>query len=93
MHPRPCRTHHGRGRDTEAAAAFAYSQADLDKLVSDRAHMLIRSETELGEFYCEFLLSLHFLIAKGRLGMPEQSHAFAASLGPCLAIAVQTQLE
>ena len=77
----------------EAIVAYLYTHAKFNNLVSNRAHMLICSETELGEFYHKFLLTLHFLITKGRLGMPEQSHAFLGSLGLCLAIAVHTQLE
>ena len=77
----------------EAIAAHSSTHAEFDNLVSDHACMLIRSETELGEFYWEFLLASCFLISKSHMGMLEQSHAFLGSLGPCLAITVCTQLE
>ena len=77
----------------EAIAAHSCTCAEFDRLVSDHACSLIHSETELGEFYRRFLLTLRFLILKGRLGMPERLRAFLGSLGPRLAIAVRTQLE
>ena len=77
----------------EAIAAYSYTLAEFDKLISDRARSPIRSESELGGFYREFLLVSRFLIAKGHIGTPEQSRAFSASLGPRLAIAVHNRLD
>jgi len=77
----------------EAIAAYSYTLTEFNKLISDRAHSLIHSESELGGFYHEFLLVSRFLITKGCIGTPEQLHAFSASLEPCLAIAVHNQLE
>ena len=77
----------------EAIAVHSYTRAEFDRLISDRAHTPVRSKTELGEFYQEFLLTSCLLISKGHLGMPEQLHAFLDSLGPRLAIAVCTRLE
>ena len=72
----------------EAIAAYSYTLAEFDRLISNCTCSPIRSETELGGFYHEFLLVSCFLIAKGHIGTPEQSCAFSASLGPRLAIAV-----
>ena len=77
----------------EAIAAYSYTLAEFNRLISDRARSLIHSESELGGFYREFLLVSRFLIAKGHIGTPEQSRAFSASLGPRLAITVHNRLD
>ena len=77
----------------EAITAYSYTLAEFNRLISERARSPIHSESELGGFYCEFLLVSRFLIAKGRIGTPEQSRAFSASLEPRLAIAVHNQLD
>ena len=74
----------------EAIVTHSYTLAEIYRLISNHVHSLIHSETELREFYCEFLLVSHFLISKGHIGTPEQLCAFSDSLGPRLAIAVHT---
>src|SRR6201996_9692778 len=81
------------GVSPEAITAYSYTLAEFNKLISDCTRSPIRSESELRGFYREFLLVSRFLIAKGRIGTPEQLRAFSASLGPRLAIAVHNRLE
>jgi hypothetical protein len=77
----------------EATTEHEYTCAWFEQLVSDCACTPICSETELGEFYCAFLLTLCILISKGQLGVPEQARGFLASFEPHLGTAVQSQLE
>jgi hypothetical protein len=68
----------------EANAEHKYTLTGLAQLVSDRTRTPVHSEQELGEFYCLFLLALHFLITKGRLSTQDQGRAFLASFEPRL---------
>ena len=45
-------------------------------------------EKELGEYYCNFFLVLHFLVTKGCTSTQMQARKFLASLEPRLATAV-----
>jgi hypothetical protein len=74
----------------EATTEHKYTCVGFEQLVSNRAHTAICSKTELGEFYCTFLLTSCILISKGQLGVPEQACGFLASFEPCLGTAICT---
>ncbi|KAH9179479.1 hypothetical protein EDB89DRAFT_2144291 [Lactarius sanguifluus] len=77
----------------EAIAAQEPSLADLDRLVAHQARTPIRSEAELGAYYCEFLVVSRFLIAKGCISAQEQACHLLASFEPRLATAIRARLE
>ncbi|KAH9032173.1 hypothetical protein EDB85DRAFT_2145732 [Lactarius pseudohatsudake] len=77
----------------EAIAAQEHTLADLDMLVAHCARTAIRSEIELGAYYCEFLIISRFLIAKSRISAPTQARYLLASFEPRLATAIHARLE
>ncbi|KAH9041042.1 hypothetical protein EDB85DRAFT_2140216 [Lactarius pseudohatsudake] len=77
----------------EAIAAQEHTLADLDMLVAHCARTAIRSEIELGAYYCEFLIISRFLIAKSRISAPTQACYLLASFEPRLATAIHARLE
>ncbi len=66
---------------------------ELEKLIADCACTPIRSREELGEYNCNFLLVLHFLISKDCISWIDQSRYFLASFEPILAVAIRSRLE
>jgi hypothetical protein len=53
-----------------------YTIQELDTVVGHYAHIGIHNSSDLGKYYCRFLLILRFLIGKGRLSTQEQSQTF-----------------
>ncbi len=74
----------------EATVAQEHTLADFDRLVTDRTHTPIRSEIELGSYYCDFLIVSRFLIAKGHISMQMQACQFLASFELRLATSVHS---
>ncbi|KAJ7048551.1 hypothetical protein C8F01DRAFT_1267051 [Mycena amicta] len=71
-----------------------YTLKDWDAHLGSTARKGIHSETELANFYRQFVIMGKFLISKNRLSATEQSHAFLRSLQPAsLQTAVKQRLQ
>ena len=66
---------------------------DLDLIIGHYARIGILTSTDLGEYYCQFLLISRYLISKNRLSTQEQSRSFLRGLLPQLEAKVRQRLQ
>ncbi|KAJ7331033.1 hypothetical protein DFH08DRAFT_619563, partial [Mycena albidolilacea] len=64
----------------EADPHHRYSLGDLDALVTELPHAQPLSRARFHEFYRRFFVISTFLLAKSRLGVPEQSRTFVRAI-------------
>ena len=53
--------------------------ADMDKLVGESSKIGISSLSDLGEYYCQFLVITSFLLSKDHISTTKQGHTFTCS--------------
>ncbi|KAF5379364.1 hypothetical protein D9615_006589 [Tricholomella constricta] len=70
-----------------------YSMADLDHLLRERHRLGIQSNSDLGEYYRQFLSVTQFLVSKNRLSINERDRQFRRAFQPDLWAKIHRRLE
>ena len=76
-----------------SSSDWTYTMQNLDLIIGHYAQIDILTSTDLGEYYCQFLLISRYLISKNRLSTQEQSRLFLRGLPPQLEAKVQQRLQ
>ena len=76
-----------------ALGSQSHTLQELERTVARYARIGIQSSTELGEYYCQYLLITRYLITRNSISAIEQSWYFFQGLSPALEARVRERLQ